>query len=131
VTRLATRLLGGFAAIVLVVAAVGVYGARSYRVRRRTREFGTRLALGATPTRLTRLVLRQAGGIVATGLAVGTAAALVSSRSLSSLLFGVTPWDPVVLASAAALLALVSVAASYVPAGRSSRVHPVVVLSED
>jgi ABC-type antimicrobial peptide transport system permease subunit len=110
---------------------VGVYGVMSYRVRRRTRELGTRLALGATPNRIAVLVLRQAGGIVVIGLAAGLVAALAFSRALSSLLFGVAPWDPVVLASGAALLALVSLASSYLPARRASRVDPAVVLSAD
>jgi putative ABC transport system permease protein len=131
VTRLATRLLGGFAAIALLLAAVGVYGVMSYRVRRRTRELGTRLALGATPREITSLVLRQAAGTVAIGLAAGTVAALVFSRTLSSLLFDVAPWDPGILASAVALLAAVSFAASYLPARRAARVDPVAVLSSE
>jgi predicted lysophospholipase L1 biosynthesis ABC-type transport system permease subunit len=131
VTRLATRLLGGFAVIALLLAAVGVYGVMAYRVRRRSRELGTRLALGATPAALTWFVLRQAVGIVAIGLAAGTVAALASARTLSSLLFGVAPWDPAVLASAAALLGLVSVAASCLPALRAARVDPVAVLSSE
>ena len=131
VTRLATRLLGGFAAIALLLAAVGVYGVMSYRVRRRTRELGTRLALGATPREITSLVLRQAAGTVAIGLAAGTVAALVFARTLSSLLFDVAPWDPGILASAVALLAAVSFAASYLPARRAARVDPVAVLSSE
>jgi putative ABC transport system permease protein len=128
VTRLATRLLGGFAAIAVLLAAVGVYGVMAYRVRRRTRELGTRLALGAT---ITWLVLRQAASIVAIGLTAGTAAALASARTLSSLLFEVAPSDPAVLAAAAAVLGLVSVAASCLPARRAARVDPVAVLSSE
>jgi predicted permease len=131
VTRLATRLLGGFAAIAVLLAAVGVYGVMAYRVRRRTREPGTRLALGATPAAITWLVLRQAVSIVAIGLTAGTAAALASARTLSSLLFEVAPSDPAVLAAAAAVLGLVSVAASCLPARRAARVDPVAVLSSE
>jgi predicted permease len=131
VTRLATRLLGGFAAIAVLLAAVGVYGVMAYRVRRRTRELGTRLALGATPAAITWLVLRQAVSIVAIGLTAGTAAALASARTLSSLLFEVAPSDPAVLAAAAAVLGLVSVAASCLPARRAARVDPVAVLSSE
>jgi putative ABC transport system permease protein len=131
VTRLATRLLGGFAAIAVLLAAVGVYGVMAYRVRRRTRELGTRLALGATPAAITWLVLRQAVSVVAIGLTAGTVAALASARTLSSLLFGVAPWDPAVLAAAAAVLGLVSVAASCLPARRAARVDPVAVLSSE
>jgi putative ABC transport system permease protein len=131
ITRLATRLLGGFAAIAFVLATVGVYGVMSYRVRRRTRELGTRLALGATPGGITGLVLRQAAGLLAIGLVFGSGAAIVCSRSLSSLLFGVSPFDPTVLTCAAALLALAGLAASYLPARRASSVDPIVVLSED
>lgn len=131
VTRLATRLLGGFAAIALLLAAVGVYGVMAYRVRRRTRELGTRLALGATPVGIIWLVLRQAGSVVGIGLAIGAIAAVAFARTLSSVLFHVTPWDPGVLASAAALLAAASLLASYLPARRAARVNPVTVLSEE
>jgi putative ABC transport system permease protein len=129
VARLATRLLGSFAAIALLLAGLGVYGVMAYRVRRRTRELGTRLALGATPGGIVWLVLRQAGSIVAIGLAAGAVAAVAFARTLSSVLFDITPWDPGVLASAAALLASVSLLASYLPARRASRVNPVTVLS--
>ncbi len=129
VTRLATRLLAGFAVIALLLAAIGVYGVMSYRVRRRTRELGTRLALGASPRDITRLVLLQAAAIAAVGLVVGTAAALAFARTLSSLLFEIPPWDPATLASAAALLAVATLAASYLPARRAARVDPVSVLA--
>jgi ABC-type antimicrobial peptide transport system permease subunit len=130
-TRLASRLLAGFAMIALVLAAIGVYGVMSYSVRRRSRELGTRLALGASPADLTRLVLRQASLIGLVGLAVGTFATLILARALSSLLFGVPPWDPVALASAAGLLALATLAASYLPARRAARVDPVSILASE
>jgi putative ABC transport system permease protein len=129
VTRLATRLLAGFAVIALLLAAIGVYGVMSYRVRRRTRELGTRLALGASPRDITRLVLQQAAAIAAVGLAVGTAAALAFARTLASLLFDVPPWDPATLASATVLLAAATLAASYLPARRAARVDPVSILA--
>jgi predicted permease len=131
VTRLATQLLTGFAAIALVLAAVGIYGVMAYRVRRRTRELGTRLALGASPAHLTRLVLRQAGVIALAGLVLGIGAAAFATRALSSLLFGVTPWDPATLAAAAGLLAAATLAASWLPARRAARVNPATSLAAD
>jgi putative ABC transport system permease protein len=131
VTRLATRLLAGFAVIAFLLAAIGVYGMMSYRVRRRTRELGVRLALGASPRAITRLVLLQAVATAAVGLAIGTAATMAVGRTLSSLLFGVTSWDPATLGSAAALLAAATVAAGYLPARRAARVDPVSVLSAE
>jgi ABC-type antimicrobial peptide transport system permease subunit len=130
-TRLATRLLSGFAVIALLLAIIGVYGVMSYRVRRRTRELGTRVALGASPGAITRLVLGHAAAVALVGLAAGTAAALFFARSLTSLLFGVAPWDPVTLASAAALLAGATLAASYLPARRAARVDPVSALAAE
>jgi putative ABC transport system permease protein len=131
VTRLATRLLGGFAAIALLLASVGVYGVMSYRVRLRRRELGTRLALGASPWDITRMVLLQASVIAAVGLAVGIAAALAFARTLSAVLFEITPWDPPTLASAAALLALATIGASYPPARRAARVDPMSALAAE
>jgi putative ABC transport system permease protein len=128
---LATRLLFCFAVIALLLAAIGVYGMMAYRVRRRMRELATRLALGASPRDITRLVLLQAGASMAVGLAVGTTAAVVLARTLSSLLFDVPPWDPAALASAIALLAAATLAASYLPARRAARVDPVSILAAE
>ncbi len=128
---LATRLLFCFAVVALMLAAIGVYGMMVYSVRRRMRELGTRLALGATPRDITRLVLLQAGAIMGVGLAVGIAAALVFARALSSLLFAVPPWDPAAFASAIALLAAATLAASYLPARRAARVDAVSILAAE
>ena len=127
--QLTTRLLFCFSVMALLLAVIGVYGMMAYRVRRRMRELGTRLALGASPRDITRLVLLQAGAIVAVGLTVGTAAALAFARALSSLLFNVAPWDPGALAAAVVLLAAATLAASYLPARHAARVDPVSVLS--
>jgi predicted permease len=130
-TRLATRLLSGFAVIALLLAIIGVYGVMSYRVRRRTRELGTRVALGASPGAITRLVLGHAATVALVGLAGGTAAALLFAQSLTSLLFGVAPWDPVTLVSVAVLLAGATLAASYLPARRAAHVDPVAALAAE
>jgi predicted permease len=129
--RLAMRLLSCFASIALLLAAVGVYGMMAYRVRRRMRELATRLALGASRADITWLVMRQASAIMAVGLAVGITAAVVMARTLSSLLFAVPPWDPAALASAIALLAAATLAASYLPARRAARVDPVSILAAE
>jgi putative ABC transport system permease protein len=131
VTRLATRLLGGFAVMALLLAALGVYGVMSYRVRRRTRELGTRLALGASPTEIAWLVMRQTAGLMSAGLAAGTVAALLFTQTLTAVLFSIAPWDPVTFTSTAGLLAAVALAASYLPARRAARINPVVALASE
>jgi len=131
ITRLATRLLSGFAVIGILLAAIGVYGVMSYQVRRRTRELGTRLALGASPSGITRLVLTQAAWVAGLGLVVGTSAALVLGRTLTSVLFGVEPWDPATLLVAAALLAAATLLASYLPARRAGRVDPATIFAAE
>ena len=98
------RLLGGFAAVALLLAAVGIYGVMAYSVRRRTRELGTRVALGASRADIVRLVMRQAGVIAGIGVVVGRATGLAAARAMSSLLYGVPPWDPVALAAAGLVL---------------------------
>ena len=130
-TRLASRLLAGFAGIALVLAAIGVYGVMSYRcaVARASSARASRSARARGD--ITRLVLRQAGVLAIVGLTAGTAATLVLARTLSSLLFGVPPWDPVTLASAGALLALATLAASYLPARRAARVDPASILASE
>ena len=129
--RLATQLLTCFATMALLLAAVGVYATMAYRVRLRTRELGTRLALGARPDDITRLVLRQAFAIMAIGFAAGIAGALAFASMLSSVLFQVAPWDPATLTSAVALLGAATMIASYLPARRAARVDPVSVLGAD
>jgi putative ABC transport system permease protein len=129
VARLAMRLLGGFAAVSLALAAIGIYGVMAYSVRRRARELGTRIALGAGRRDIVRLVLRQAALVAATGMAVGLSAAIVAARSLAAILFGVPPWDPLSIAGALVVLAGAALAAAYLPARRAARIDPARVLT--
>ena len=130
-SRLAMRLLGGFALIALTLAAVGIYGVMSYGVRRRTRELGTRLALGASRRDIVWLVMRQAGVIAGAGLLAGTLAGLAAARAMSSMLYGVPPWDPLSLAAAGLVLIVAALGASYLPARRASRVDPAMTLASE
>jgi putative ABC transport system permease protein len=129
--RLATRLLAWFAAMALLLAAVGVYATMSYLVRLRTRELGTRMALGARPDDITRLVLRQAFAIMTVGITAGVAGAMAFANMLSSVLFEVAPWDPATLGTAVGLLGAATMIASYLPARRAARVDPVSVLAAE
>ena len=125
------RLLGGFALIALALAAVGIYGVMSYSVRRRTRELGMRLALGASRRDIVWLVMRQAGVIAGAGLAAGTLAGLAAARAMSSLLYGVAPWDPPALVAAGVVLIVTALGASYLPARRASRLDPATTLASE
>jgi putative ABC transport system permease protein len=127
--RLALWLLGLFAAIALALAAVGIYGVMSYAVRQRTREIGTRIALGATRADIFRIVMRQGVTIAAAGLAIGLVAGLLLARSLSTLLHGTSSADPAALAGSLLVLAVVAMAACYVPARRAARVDAARCLS--
>jgi putative ABC transport system permease protein len=121
-TRLALWLLGLFAGVALVLAAVGVYGVMSYAVRQRTREIGTRVALGATRGDILWLVLREGASLTLAGLAIGVAAGLVGARALSSILYGVSPSDPLTLAAALAALTAATLGACFAPARRATRI---------
>src|SRR5690606_30806483 len=101
VTRLALWLLSLFAVTALALAAVGIYGVMSYTVRHRMRELGTRVALGATPGSILRLVLAQGARMTVIGAAIGLAASFAAGRALSSMLFDTAPADPIVLGGAA------------------------------
>jgi putative ABC transport system permease protein len=127
-SRFDAWLFGGFAALALLVAAIGVYGLLSFSVARRTHEIGTRMALGATRADVLRLVLRQGLALVGIGLMVGVAGALALTRWLGTLLFGVRPGDPSSFAVVAVLLLAAGALASYVPARRATRVDPMVAL---
>ncbi|MBW3534734.1 MAG: ABC transporter permease [Gemmatimonadetes bacterium] len=127
-TRFYLTLLGLFAALAVVLAAVGLYGVVAYLVSRRTREIGVRMAMGADRRSITRLVLGQGMRPAAWGLALGLLAAFLGSRVLESLLFEVEPTDPVVFVGVAVLLASVVVAATLLPARSATRVDPVEAL---
>ncbi|HYL61088.1 MAG TPA: ABC transporter permease [Candidatus Methylomirabilis sp.] len=121
-------LLGLFAALALILAAVGIYGLMSYAVSQRTHEIGVRVAVGAQRLDVLGLVLADGAKLALLGIAFGVAAALVLTRLMASLLFEVTPTDPATFASVAILLALVGLAACYIPARRATRVDPIVAL---
>jgi putative ABC transport system permease protein len=126
--RFNLTLVSVFAGTALLLAIAGLYGVMAYAVTQRTGEFGVRTALGATPGNILRLVLGQ--GIVTSliGVAIGLAGALVLSRTLQSLLFGLTPTDPLTFVAVALMLILVALLASYVPARRAAKVDPMIAL---
>jgi putative ABC transport system permease protein len=124
-------LLGGFAALALLMAAVGIYGVVSYSVTQRSHEFGVRMALGADRGRVLSLVLRQGLRQALVGVLLGAAAALALTRLMANLLFEVQPADPVTYVAVAALLVTVAVLACGVPALRAARYQPVEVLREE
>ena len=126
--RLNALLLSAFAFAALLLAAIGLYGIMASAVSQQTRELGVRLALGATPDRLRAMVLRQALTVAATGALAGLLAALAGSRLLTTMLFEVSPIDPVALLGACGLLLAVALLAAYVPARRATKVDPVVAL---
>ena len=121
-------LLGGLAVLALGLAAVGIYSVMSYTVVQRTREIGLRVAMGARTGDVLTLVLRRGVSLVAAGLVVGLAGALLVTRFLASLLFGVKPHDPLTLLAMGALLAGVAIAACYLPARRAAKIDPMVAL---
>ncbi|MGE3275844.1 MAG: ADOP family duplicated permease [Vicinamibacterales bacterium] len=126
--RFTMLVLGVFAAMALVLAAIGVHGVLSYAVARRTPEFGIRLALGAEPSRLRAGVVLEGLVMAGAGVVLGLVGAAVLTRALASLLYGVTPTDPATFAGVAALLAIVAVVASLVPAIRATRIDPVAAI---
>jgi putative ABC transport system permease protein len=129
--RLNLALMGVFGSLALFLASVGLYGVVSYSVTRRTRELGVRLALGASPAGVRRLVLGQGARLVAASLLAGLLGAMALAGSLRALLVGIAPWDPVTYLAAAALLASVALFACWVPARRAARMDPVAALRAD
>jgi putative ABC transport system permease protein len=126
--RFRTLLLGFFAAIALTLAAIGVYGLLSHGVAQRTNEFGVRMALGASPESVLRLVIRQGVTLALAGLGIGLVAAVAAVRGLQKVLYDVSPWDPLAWVLATGTLLAVSLLASWVPARRAVRVDPVIAL---
>jgi putative ABC transport system permease protein len=126
--RIVVELLFAFAALALALAAVGIYGVMSYAVAQRTAEIGVRMALGAQTRDILRLVVGQGAKLVLLGVAIGLAAALASAQAMRSLLYGVSPTDPLTFIAIAALLACVAIVACWIPARRATRVDPLIAL---
>ena len=129
--RLNATLLGVFAGVALLIAAIGVYGVLAYSVNQRTREIGLRIALGAQQSGVLRWIVGQGMLVAATGIVTGLAGAYALSHLLATLLFGVQPRDPLTFSAVAVLLFAVAFAACLTPARRASRVDPIVTLREE
>ena len=126
--RFRTALLAVFSILALVIASIGVYGVMNYLVIQRTREFGIRLAVGATEGDVLRLVLGRAAALIVAGLCLGLLGSVVLARLIASLLYGVTPLDSLTFAAVSLLLSAVALFASYIPARRATRIDPTVAL---
>jgi putative ABC transport system permease protein len=131
VPRISTVLLAVFAGISMLLAALGIHGVVSYGVAQRTREFGLRMALGSTPGQVEALVIRNGLKTALIGLVAGMAGAAVLASALRTLLYGVAPLDPAVMAAVAVLLLTVALIANYVPARRATRIDPMVALHHE
>ncbi len=126
--RSAARTFGAFGAIALFMAAIGLYGVKSYSVSRRTREIGIRMALGAQAGDVVRMVVRDGAVLLAASILVGLALALAAGKAVSSLLVGAASFDPLVLSAASGALGMAVIAACYIPARRATRVAPTTAL---
>lgn len=122
--RLNALLLGGFGILALVIASIGIAAVLAFNVSARTNEIGIRMALGAAPSRVTAMILKEGGLLVGLGLAVGVAGSLALSRSIEGLLFGVTARDPFTLLAVAGTMIAIGLVACWVPAARASRIDP-------
>jgi predicted permease len=130
-TRFTLLLVGAFGAIALVLAAVGVFGVISYSVTQRTNEIGLRMALGALERDVLQMIVGQGVRMAAAGVGVGLVAALVLTRAMTTLLFNVSPFDPITLTAVAGLLVVIALAACYVPARRAASVDPMLALRHE
>ena len=129
--RFTLVLLATFAVVALVLAAVGIYGVISYAVSRRTHEIGVRVALGATPGTVVRLVIGQGMRVVGAGVVVGVIGALLVTRLMTNVVYGVRVTDPITYVGVATLLSVVALVASYIPARRATRIDPLVAMRTD
>jgi putative ABC transport system permease protein len=129
--RFRTVLLAAFSVLALVIASVGIYGVMNYVVSQRIREFGIRVAIGATRSGILRLVLRQAAVLVASGVALGLLGSALGARLITGLLYEVSPWDPLTFLLVSLLLSGVALLASVVPARRATAVDPLVALRSE
>jgi predicted permease len=130
-TTLETTLLASFAALALLLAAIGIYGVMSYVVSQREHEFGIRMALGAPPSSVSGLVVRNGLRLALIGVAVGVVLAIALAKAMTSLVFGVSVWDPATFLAAAIVLTSVALVACYIPARRAMRVDPMIALRHE
>ena len=124
-------LMGAFAVVAVLLSAIGVYGLMAYAVRRRTREIGIRMAVGAQPGEVTWMIVMASLRYSIIGIAGGIASALAAARVLESFLFGLSPWDPGAFAAAVILLALVATVAAWIPARHAASIDPLIALRGD
>ena len=124
-------LFSAFSVVAMAIAVIGIYGVIAYGVAQRRKEIGIRVALGARPSSVAGMVVRQGMGLAGVGIAVGLVLAFMLTRFLSSFLFSVTPTDPITLGLVAVALGVAALAASYIPALRATRTDPVEVLRAD
>ena len=129
--RIFAKFSAGFGVLALVLASIGLYGIMAYSVSRRSNEIGIRMALGAQPSLVLAMVLREASRLAAVGIVIGVCAALGMGRVIASMLYGVSSWDPLTLISSAALLIGVAIAASWIPARRAAGVDPMRALRHE
>jgi ABC-type antimicrobial peptide transport system permease subunit len=123
--RSSSWLMGGFAGLALLLSVVGLYGVISYSVSQRTREIGVRMALGAQRSSVYRLILFEAGRLIAVGVMVGLIGAIGAASLMRKLLFGVPAWDAMTLSAVAGLLACVALLATFLPAHRAASANPI------
>ena len=128
--RILAILSGSFGALALLLSAIGLYGVTAYAVNRRRIEIGIRMAIGAAPARVVRLVMARVAVLLAIGVLIGTGVSMWASRLVEALLYGVQPRDPVTLIGAILVLLLVATLTGVVPAWRASRIDPAAVLKE-
>jgi putative ABC transport system permease protein len=129
--RFSMTLIGAFAVLAFVLAVIGAYGVTSYFVCQRTKEIGIRVALGADTSRVIRLIVAEGMRVAVTGVIIGIVAAMLTTRLAASLLFGVSPRDPLTLSVVATTLLVVAAIANYLPARRAARVDPLVALRQE
>jgi ABC-type antimicrobial peptide transport system permease subunit len=129
--RMFAALTSGFGLLALVLASVGIYGIMAYSVASRTSEIGIRLALGAQPRNVRRMILRESGWLAGLGAVVGVASALVLARLVKSMLYGIAVWDPITIAAGVLVLLAVALAASWIPARRAAGLQPMEALRHE
>jgi putative ABC transport system permease protein len=129
--RLSMRLIGAFAIVAVITAALGVFGVLSFVVSQRTRELGIRMALGAAPADVRRMVIAYGGRLAVAGLVIGLVGSFALTRLISSMLFGVAPTDPLTFAAVSGILLGIGVLASWLPARRATRIDPIAALRSD